>query len=645
MPTLNGSYQYIGMSNAVKAYADNYYYYILLYAKTSGSTETGKHRVSIKMRLACDVNSTFYEYLTTAYARVDGNNAISWSRERIPSVAWGSGSITEGGVTYQRFTDLREGYVDIDTKYLQKDVTITASWQRLDIGGTPPNWLPSTTVATASIVVTLPMIPSASTINAVSDVILGNKCSVKWTPKSAAFYYKMGFQLGDWKHSTEVVRPNKTTEYEYTGLTVPLEVANQIPNDPSGTMYVYLHTFSDSAGTVQIGNTASATFKVTVPDNNNTKPTVGMTLTPVHSLPTKFSSLYIQGKSKVKGTLTASGKYGASVKSINMSVDGRNYGSAEGYTSDYLNTYGKINVIGYATDSRGFTGENPKEIEVIAYQDPKLDSATAVRCNSSGTESESGTYLKIKFKRTHTPVNGQNICKVQYRYSQDGSTYTSWVTLSESTNGTVELTTSPLLGSLSTQASYIVQIRASDEIGNPADSLITVPTEKVYWHRDGARNALGLGKYNEKDNALDSAWDFYMNGKKVTGLPTPTGTTDAVPLGLLKDYVVEQGTSGVFAYRKWNSGIAELWCSLSATYQNGNVLASAEVAYPITLTSAIAGVGSLNSYGGNAASALPWNLKFAYSATACRAWVHNSGGGFTSSSTVSCSGYIVGRWK
>jgi hypothetical protein len=205
--------------------------------------------------------------------------------------------------------------------------------------------------------------------------------------------------------------------------------------------------------------------------------------------------------------------------------------------------------------------------------------------------------------------------------------------------------TSALLGTLSTQVSYVVQIRAADEIGNPAQSDITVPTDKVYWHRDGAKNALGLGKYNEKTNALDCGWDIHMNSKKVTGLPTPTGSTDAVPLGFLKDYVVEQGTSGIYAYRKWNSGFAELWCSLSATYQNGNVLASAEVTYPFAFTSAISGVGSLNSYGGNAANALPWNMKLAYGSTACRMWVHNSGGGFAADTVVYGSAYIVGRWK
>ena len=31
------------------------------------------------------------------------------------------------------------------------------------------------------------------------------------------------------------------------------------------------------------------------------------------------------------------------------------------------------------------------------------------------------------------------------------------------------------------------------------------------------------------------------------------------------DYVVEQGTSGIWTYRKWNSGIAECWCAVADT--------------------------------------------------------------------------------
>lgn len=507
-------------------------------------------------------------------------------------------------------------------------------------------------VITRSASLKLDNIPRPSVITSASNVTLGNPCSVKWIPMSPAFCYKLGFQIGDWKHSTEVVHPNKTTEYTYTGLTIPLEVAKQIPNDPSGTMYVYLHTFADSAGMNQIGNTSSATFKVTVPDNKDTKPIVTMELSAVHSLPDKFSGLFIQGKSKVKGDLTADGQFDTDIQSYSMTVGSVSYGAAEGYTSDYLSTYGPIKVTGYATDNRGYTGEVSREIDVIAYRDPKLENVSAVRCDENGNDDEAGNYLKIAAKISYAPIvsneNQKNFCQVRFRYAIEGrSLPNTWTPIFESTNWqNDEVVTEALLdGRFLATNTYRVEVQAVDDIGNTALATFIVPTDKVYWHRDGKRNALGLGKYNEKDDAIDSAWDFYMNGHKVTGLPTPEGDTDAVPLGFLQDYIVEQGTSGIWTYCKWNSGRAELWGYGSATYENGNVLASEEFGYPFALTSAFCGIGTLNSYGGNAAESLPWNLKLAYGSDKCKIWIHNSGGGFTASSTVDASVYIVGRWK
>ena len=40
----------------------------------------------------------------------------------------------------------------------------------------------------------------------------------------------------------------------------------------------------------------------------------------------------------------------------------------------------------------------------------------------------------------------------------------------------------------------------------------------------------------------------------------------AEKLGLIADYVVEQGTSGNWTYRKWNSGIAECWGNISGSF-------------------------------------------------------------------------------
>lgn len=542
MATLTSSYQYIGRTNGVKAYGSSYYYYILLYAKTSGSTSTGKHTVSVKMRLACTADSSFYMYYTTAHVKVAGNTVFSWSKQQIPSSAWGdSPSVTEGGVTYKHYVDLKEGQVVIDTAYASKDVTIEASWIRDSISGTPPGWLPSSSYATSSITATLPLIPSASTITSAANVALGNKCNIKWTPKSASFRYKLKFALGSWSYTTKAIHPNTTSAYAYSGYTLPLDVASQITDDPKGTMTVTLYSFSDSAATSQIGSD-DETFTVTVPDNANTKPAVTMTISPVGSLPEAFDGLYIQGVTKVKATLSATGKYNSDIESYSMKVDSTIYGSGAGYTSDYFTTPGSRTVYGYATDARGHTGEASEEITVIPYAEPKLEGVSVVRCDENGNVTEDGTYLKISAKRSYSPVISagihKNFCSIMCRY-KDGNYYGSWVTILPRDSLLVDtVTTAPLWdGKVSDQESYTVQVRAIDDIGKYSDVFIDIPTAKVYWHRDGKNNALGLGKYNEKRDAVDSAWDFYMNNHKITGVSDPVDDSDVVTLGFLKRYI------------------------------------------------------------------------------------------------------------
>lgn len=80
-----------------------------------------------------------------------------------------------------------------------------------------------------------------------------------------------------------------------------------------------------------------------------------------------------------------------------------------------------------------------------------------------------------------------------------------------------------------------------------------------------------------------------------------------------RDYIVEQGTSGGWTYRKWNSGISECWgrfnaslswsaYTVSGLYYNSTAWV---IAFPFTITNACAtvtcrGVGSNVGWIGNA---------------------------------------------
>jgi hypothetical protein len=391
--------------------------------------------------------------------------------------------------------------------------------------------------------VSLTTIPRASTITSAINKTLDTACEVKWTPLAKAFRYKLKFSLGEWSYTTGAIHPNTTAAYIYTGYKLPLAVANQLPKAKTGTMTVALYTYSDSGATTQIGSASSKTFTVTVPNNSSTKPTVTMSLAPVDSLGDAFSALYIQGKSKVKATLSASGKYGATITSYKMYIGGKEYGSP--YQSGYLSTPGTVTITGRAYDSRGYYNDIKTDITVIPYSKPQIKNVTASRCDSSGNLTDSGTHLKIEAKRSYSPVVSggvqKNFCAIRYRYkTAEASSYSAWTTiLASSSLDSDEIVTGALLnGALLTTKTYVVQVGVVDTIGGYANTTDTIPTDKVYMHRDGSRNALAIGKYVEKDNCVDIAddWDVcgrvYSLGKGKANIPNGSDLNDYKGFGV-----------------------------------------------------------------------------------------------------------------
>ena len=68
------------------------------------------------------------------------------------------------------------------------------------------------------------------------------------------------------------------------------------------------------------------------------------------------------------------------------------------------------------------------------------------------------------------------------------------------------------------------------------------------------------------------------------------------------DYIVEQGTSGIWTYRKWNSGIAECWGTYTGYSKAGSGYRSfGQISFPTNLFSSIptfaTSRGSGNGYG------------------------------------------------
>ena len=449
-----------------------------------------------------------------------------------------NGSITVDGtavVTFRSSSGTHDVYIDNLNRYYELDGSPAAPWKSgavlhnadgskasvigVDIffatlsGGSGHG-----AKISANKSVELTQIPRASAIKEAAATTLGNYCAVKWTPLASAFRYRVKLSLGTWSLDSGILYPASTAEYTYRAI-IPLEVANQITNSPPvGTMTASLLTYSDSNGAVQIGNTDTETFAVTVPNNSDTQPDPGMTLQAVSTLPSKFAGLYIQGKTKVDANFAGSGKYKATVKSYGMLVDGKNYASP--YTSGYLAKTGNVEVVGTATDSRGYSGKQTSSIYVIPYTDPKVQTSICGRCDASGNLSDSGTRLRIKATRSYSKVvdeagKSYNTCGIQYRYAQAGGSYGNWVTILANGSGSDTVDTGAISGiTLAVDMSYLVQIRALDDIGGEAMTTVSLPTEKVFMHRNGPKNSVGFGGYENDPNTVSIAEDmtFHVKG-------------------------------------------------------------------------------------------------------------------------------------
>lgn len=412
-----------------------------------------------------------------------------------------------------------------------KKATIYWKW------GAASSWAGFSAPASGSFTVDLPTIPKAATLEALScatSYLTGN-LTYKYTPKSSAYYNRCSITLNidGTLSAVKTINIGKKGAAQQTG-TVTLSASelstiyNKLPSATKGTLRFTLRTFSDADYSKMVGSEVYKEITLSIPNDSTTQAAVTMALEAVSSLASAFAGLYIQGKTKVKATLSATGKYGAQIKSYSMKVSGDTYDSDDSYTSDFLSTPGTIKVYGYAKDSRGFTGSTSQNITVHAYSEPQLLPASgesevvADRCDANGNLTDNGTYLRIKAKRSYSPVmvDGvqKNFCRIRYRYRLAGTTaWSAFVNILPRDNlDSDEIDTGALLGgALAADSTYQVQVQAIDDILGQSYTQINVPTDKVHNHK--TKNGWGMGKYCEGENLLDVGWDAHFHGSVKIG--------------------------------------------------------------------------------------------------------------------------------
>lgn len=431
-----------------------------------------------------------------------------------------------------------------------------------------------------------------------SSVTMGSSITVTISPADTSFKHKIRYEFGSLVSQIDGVKVGGTqitSDYISSGtvtFTPPTSLGSQIPNANSGTCKFLLYTYTSSGSHI---GTESINITVSVPSYTPTISNIALTGNNL------LSSAYVQGKSTVSATVTASSSYGATIQSYSSTVDGKTY-TGSSFTSSALSN-GSKTVAVTVTDTRGKTATlNSSAITVYAYANPSISSFTVER-------QEDGTTVIATVKGTISAINNKNAKTITVTLNGVTQTITS---SSYTINGTTTFT------GISTDNTFTATAKLQDSYTSVTKDA-TLPTVAVTMDFHNSGKGVALGKVAEEADLFEVAWKTKLNKAteiKDNNLATLTlkrnhtyngaaikfqNDTDVLgyvgmygnavdrPLrrwtsdtgesyiildtgnitGTIKDYVIEQGTSGGWEYTKWNNGKIEMFGDKSLSFPAG----------------------------------------------------------------------------
>lgn len=278
---------------------------------------------------------------------------------------------------------------------------------------------------------TLDTIPRSSTFSVPSSVNTGSSLKVSITPSSSTFKHKVRFEIDGTSKYTSGWISAGTTSFSYT---IP---HSWLPSATSKTMSVYCYTYTSSA-TSDSDYIARVKKTTTVNVPSSVVPTIS-SVTP--TIVSGLSGKYVQGKSKIKLAVSASGSGGSTIKSYiytgqNINGSSSSYiGTSSTKTSSVIQKSGNFTYTVQVKDSRNrLSAKETVSISVEPYAVPQISSITVDRCLSDGTISSSGTYAYVTVRSSYSKVGGANKRTVVLSNSSDDYATSTTVQAKSNTN-------------------------------------------------------------------------------------------------------------------------------------------------------------------------------------------------------------------
>lgn len=295
----------------------------------------------------------------------------------------------------------------------EKEVTHNAdgtfpAWQvaaRVWATGQSDSIVPQSAPAFSCLTTNIPKIPRVSGAGVTSSSLaMGSVQVIKINRQTTAYTHKLYYKFHNQSDWTEINTGNANGINTDTFAWTTPNLASLIPNATGGSCQVMVRTMS---GSTIIGDSITS-FTLTVPTTY--VPSIStITIAEGGSAVPSSYGMFVQSKSLLKVTISASGHSKSTIKTYKIEFDGKSYsGSSNVLTTNIINGSGTLSLKATVTDSRGRTATKTQNVSITAYSAPSISTFSAVRCTSNGTASDDGTYVKFSFKFAITALGDKN---------------------------------------------------------------------------------------------------------------------------------------------------------------------------------------------------------------------------------------------
>ena len=364
---------------------------------------------------------------------------------------------------------------------------------------------------------TLTTIPRATQPNvSSSSVDMGAEITINTPRASSGFTHDLAYSFAGGSYVS--ITTGVGTSYKWT---VP-DLASKIPNAISGTLTIRCITKN---GSTTIG-TKTVTMTIKVPESVVPSVSSVAVSETVSGLAAQFET-FVQSKSKIKATISASGAKGSTIKEYSATFQGKVYADSS-WTSELLTSAGTLTIKARVKDSRGrWSAYKNVDITVQPYDKPKVQALRAYRCNADGTANTEGKYAKIIYQYSVSSVDGKNTAAMSLKWKRSTLTEYTELTTSTALSADTSLVTASAL--FSTDYQYDIQLTLSDYFGAISPVTTQLPTGAVIFDLKADGLGISFGKAAEQAG-VEFGWDIVGVIKNLSSLSGQYKTHDGLLL-------------------------------------------------------------------------------------------------------------------